>query len=116
MADTKSKTAGAGIGGAEPAMSPRVPAVPGTKILLCKSGVKSKTPDPAGADYGELFVNYHSDSPMLCFRTMRARLSKSNRLATLIVAAVRRPLALAMKSATRCGMARIFAYGMAAPG
>ena len=63
-----SGSAGGGIGGVSPASTPRAAAVPGTKILLCKSGVKDKKPDPAGADYGEVFVNYHSGSPMLCFK------------------------------------------------
>nr|BAR30337.1 hypothetical protein [uncultured Mediterranean phage uvMED] len=63
-----SGSAGGGIGGVSPASTPQVAAVPGTKILLCKSGVKDKKPDPNGADYGELFVNYHSGSPMLCFK------------------------------------------------
>ena len=63
-----SGSAGGGIGGVSPASTPQVAAVPGTKILLCKSGVKNKKPDPAGAEYGEVFVNYHSGSPMLCFK------------------------------------------------
>ena len=63
-----SGSAGGGIGGVSPASTPQVAAVPGTKILLCKSGVKDKKPDPAGAEYGEVFVNYHSGSPMLCFK------------------------------------------------
>ena len=49
-----SGSAGGGIGGVGPASTPQVAAVPGTKILLCKSGVKDKKPDPAGADYGEV--------------------------------------------------------------
>ena len=63
-----SGSAGGGIGGVSPASTPLAAAVPGTKILLCRSGVKGKTPDPAGAEYGEVFVNYHSGSPMLCFK------------------------------------------------
>ena len=116
MANTKSKTAGAGIGGAEPAMSPRVPAVPGTKILLCKSGVKSKTPDPAAAEYGEVFVNYHSDSPMLCFKDNAGEIVEIKPTRNMDSGGGDTPLALAMRLVTRCGMACIFAYGMAAPG
>lgn len=39
-----------------------------TRILLKKSGVKGKLPSAADAQYGELFVNYHSGDPMLCFK------------------------------------------------
>jgi len=39
-----------------------------TRILLKKSGIKGKTPAPADAEFGELFLNYHSGDPMLCFK------------------------------------------------
>ena len=37
-------------------------------VLLKRSGVKGKLPNPDNAQYGELFVNYHSSDPMLCFK------------------------------------------------
>ena len=39
-----------------------------TRILLKKSGLKDRLPAPASAEYGELFINYHSGSPMLSFK------------------------------------------------
>ena len=70
-AKTKATTAGDGLGGAEAASSPRVPVAPvgfGTKILLRRSGVRGKLPTAGDAEYGELFINYHSGDPMLCFK------------------------------------------------
>ena len=65
---TKSRAAGDGLGGAEPAVAPKAAPIAGTKILLRRSGVKGKLPDAAAAEYGELFINYHSGDPMLCFK------------------------------------------------
>ena len=65
---TKARTAGDGIGGTEPALLPKAEPVPGTKILLRRSGVKGRTPTAGDAAYGELFINYHSGDPMLCFK------------------------------------------------
>ena len=42
--------------------------VANNQILLKNSGVKGKLPDASDAAYGELFVNYHSGDPMLCFK------------------------------------------------
>ena len=38
------------------------------QVLLKNSGVKGKLPDAGSAAYGELFINYHSSDPMLCFK------------------------------------------------
>ena len=42
--------------------------VAGTKILLKRSGVQGKLLTAIDAEYGELFINYHSGDPMLCFK------------------------------------------------
>ena len=56
-------------GGVGPEISPAVAPVAGTKILLRRSGVQGKLLPTAGdAEYGELFINYHSGDPMLCFK------------------------------------------------
>jgi hypothetical protein len=55
-------------GGVGPDISPAVAPVAGTKILLRRSGVKGKLPTAGDAEYGELFINYHSGDPMLCFK------------------------------------------------
>ena len=65
---TKARTTGDGIGGAEPATLPKAAPVAGTKILLRRSGVKGRLPTAGDAEYGELFINYHSGDPMLCFK------------------------------------------------
>jgi peroxiredoxin len=39
-----------------------------TRILLKKSGIQDKLPSAADAEFGELFINYHSGNPMLCFK------------------------------------------------
>ena len=65
---TKATTVGDGIGGAEPATLPKAAPVPGTKILLRRSGVKGRLPSAGDAEYGELFINYHSGDLMLCFK------------------------------------------------
>ena len=55
-------------GGVGPEISPAVAPVAGTKILLRRSGVQGKLPSAGDAEYGELFINYHSGDPMLCFK------------------------------------------------
>ena len=65
---TKSTVPGDGIGGVEPTSLPKAAPIAGTKILLKRSGVQGKLPDAADAQYGELFINYHSGDPMLCFK------------------------------------------------
>ena len=55
-------------GGVGPEISPAVAPVAGTKILLRRSGVQGKLPTAGDAEYGELFINYHSGDPMLCFK------------------------------------------------
>ena len=65
---TKARTTGDGLGGAEPATLPKAAPVAGTKILLRRSGVQGKLPTAGDAEYGELFINYHSGDPMLCFK------------------------------------------------
>ena len=59
-----------GIGGAGsvPEAGTFVAPVAGTKILLRRSDTQNKKPAAGDAEYGELFVNYHSNSPMLCFK------------------------------------------------
>ena len=59
-----------GIGGAGsvPQAGTFVDPVAGTKILLRRSDTQNKKPAAGDAEYGELFVNYHSGSPMLCFK------------------------------------------------
>jgi hypothetical protein len=42
--------------------------VPGTRIYLRRSAIQGKKPTVGDAEYGELFVNYHSADPMLCFK------------------------------------------------
>ena len=48
--------------------TPLAAPIAGTKILLRRSGVQGKLPTAIDAEYGELFVNYHSGDPMLCFK------------------------------------------------
>ena len=59
-----------GIGGAGsvPEAGTFVAPVPGTRIYLKRSEIKGKQPVYDDAEYGELFVNYHSEDPMLCFK------------------------------------------------
>ena len=59
-----------GIGGAGsvPQAGTFVNPVAGTKILLRRSDTQGKKPEAGDAEYGELFINYHSNSPMLCFK------------------------------------------------
>ena len=61
-------TYGVGGTGAIPEASTFVAPVAGTRIYLRRSDVQSKKPSVGAASYGELFVNYHSNSPMLCFK------------------------------------------------
>ena len=59
-----------GIGGAGsvPEAGTFVDPVAGTKILLRRSDTQGKKPAEGDAEYGELFINYHSNTPMLCFK------------------------------------------------
>jgi hypothetical protein len=61
-------TYGVGGTGVVPEAETTATPVPGTQIYLKRSEVKGKQPAYADAEYGELFVNYHSDDPMLCFK------------------------------------------------
>ena len=54
--------------GSVPEAAPMVNPVAGTKIFLKRSDTQGKKPAAGDAEYGELFVNYHSNSPMLCFK------------------------------------------------
>ena len=42
--------------------------VAGTRLYLRRTDTKLKKPTTADAEYGELFINYNSESPMLCFK------------------------------------------------
>ena len=55
-------------GGVGPEISPAVAPVAGTRIYLRRTDTQGKKPQVADAEYGELFVNYHSSDPMLCFK------------------------------------------------
>jgi hypothetical protein len=59
---------GVGGAGAVPQASTFVDPVAGTRIYLRRSDTQGKKPAAGDAEYGELFVNYHSNSPMLCFK------------------------------------------------
>ena len=59
---------GVGGTGTTPQASTFVAPVAGTKILLRRSDTANRKPDAGDAEYGELFINYHSNSPMLCFK------------------------------------------------
>ena len=61
-------TYGVGGAGSVPEASVMVDPVPGTKILLRRSDTQGKKPGSDDAEYGELFINYHSNTPMLCFK------------------------------------------------
>ena len=51
-----------------PEATPMVNPVAGTKLLMKRSDTQNKKPAAGDAEYGELFINYHSNSPMLCFK------------------------------------------------
>ena len=51
-----------------PEASTMVNPVAGTKLLLRRSDTASRKPAAVDAEYGELFINYHSSTPMLCFK------------------------------------------------
>ena len=55
-------------GGTGPNVSPAVAPVAGTQILLKRTDTLGKKPDAGAAAYGELFINYHSGGPFLCFK------------------------------------------------
>ena len=59
---------GVGGTGVVPEAGTTVAPVPGTRIYLKRSDTQGKKPTAGDAEYGELFVNYHSNSPMLCFK------------------------------------------------
>ena len=63
-------SSGYGIGGAGsvPEAGTFVAPVAGTRIYLRRSDTQGKKPTTGDAEYGELFVNYHSADPMLCFK------------------------------------------------
>ena len=61
-------TYGVGGAGVVPEASTFVNPVAGTRIYLKRSDTQDKKPQTTDAEYGELFVNYHSNSPMLCFK------------------------------------------------
>ena len=61
-------TYGVGGAGVVPEASTFVNPVAGTRIYLKRSDTQDKKPQTASAEYGELFINYHSNSPMLCFK------------------------------------------------
>ena len=61
-------TYGVGGSGVVPEASTFVAPEPGTRIYLKRSDVQGRKPQVADAAYGELFVNYHSSDPMLCFK------------------------------------------------
>ena len=54
--------------GTVPEATPMANPVAGTKLLMKRSDTQGKKPAANDAEYGELFVNYHSNSPMLCFK------------------------------------------------
>ena len=59
---------GVGGTGSVPEAGTFVAPVAGTRIYLRRSAVQDKKPTAGNAEYGELFINYHSNSPMLCFK------------------------------------------------
>ena len=61
-------TYGVGGAGVVPEAGTFVNPVAGTRIFLKRSDTQGKKPAVGDAEYGELFINYHSNSPMLCFK------------------------------------------------
>ena len=61
-------TYGVGGAGVVPEAGTFVNPVAGTRIFLKRSDTQSKKPAVGDAEYGELFINYHRNSPMLCFK------------------------------------------------
>jgi hypothetical protein len=59
---------GIGGSGSVPEAGTFVAPVAGTRIYLRRTDTQGKKPTAANAEYGELFVNYHSSDPMLCFK------------------------------------------------
>jgi hypothetical protein len=59
---------GIGGSGSVPEAGTFVAPVAGTRIFLRRSDTQGKKPSVGDAEYGELFVNYHSSDPLLCFK------------------------------------------------
>ena len=59
---------GIGGSGSVPEAGTFVAPVAGTRLYLRRTDTQGKKPAAGDAEYGELFVNYHSNDPMLCFK------------------------------------------------